>query len=170
LSPEPAAWGKVSQTGALSLGVDFRDLWGIELVADSLEYRLKLNDVGTVGEYGMGVVIPYLRLRYPLGHGRWQPYVMTGVGVGYHNFNDATPAASNLDVDAKGISPVVGVGGGIEYFVARNFSFNFDMRWLYMWNQEVTIENTAQATGDTSALMFSLGFRVYLWEGKPHRD
>ena len=170
LIPEPSAVGDtLNQTGALSLGADFRNGWGIELAADSLEHGIQVEDIGTVGEYGMGVVIPYLRLRCPLGNGRWQPYLMAGVGAAYGEFNDAKQAGAGLHVNAKGFYPALGVGGGIEYFVARNFSFNFDVRWLYTWDHEIRIGDGVQGKGDFAALQFGLGFRVYLFEGKSRK-
>lgn len=166
LTPEGnAVGGTVNQTGALLLGVDFRSGWGIELAADYLEQCIRVNGLGTVGEYSMGTIIPYLRLRRPLGDGRWQPYVVAGAGAAYAEFNDSkTVVGSN--VDASGFYPAVGVGGGIEYFVARNFSFSLDARWLYTWDHKIKIENGGQKTGDISAFLVGAGFRVYLFEGK----
>jgi len=170
LIPEPSAWGgTLNETGALSLGVDFRDWWGIELVADSLEHRIWVKDIGSIGEYSMGTFIPYLRLRRPLGNGRWQPYVMAGVGGTYAEFNDASEASEGLSVNAKGIYPALGVGGGIEYFITRNFSLNFDVRWLYTWDQEFEIRDVVKGSGDFSVVQLGFGFRAYLFEGKAKR-
>jgi opacity protein-like surface antigen len=162
--PEPAAKGQVGQNGALALGADFGENWGVELTADSLEPSLRLSGVGTIAEYGMGAVIPHLRLRYPLGRGRWVPYMMAGVGITYAEYNDAKPPGLGLKVDSKGIYPALGVAAGLEYFVVRNFSLNADVRWLYTWDHEIEIEDTLQGTGDFSAVQFNLGFRVYLFD------
>lgn len=165
--PEAAALGgTVNQTGALAFGADFSSGWGIELVADSMEYRIRVQDVGTIGEYGMGIVIPYLRVRRPLGIGRWQPYAMAGMGIAYGEFNDSKPAGETVEVEAKGIYPALGVGAGIEYFVARNFSFSFEARWLYTWGHSIQVGKTVDGTGDLSALQLGIGFRAYLFEGK----
>ena len=162
--PEPAAKGQMGQNGALALGADFGEHWGVELTADSLEPSLRLSGVGTIAEYGMGAVIPHLRLRYPLGRGRWVPYVMAGVGITYAEYNDAKPPGLGLKVDSKGIYPALGVGAGLEYFVVRNFSLNADARWLYTWDHEIKIADTLKGTGDFSAVQFNLGFRVYLFD------
>lgn len=165
LDPEPSALGGVvNQTGSLALGADFNENWGIELVADSLEQNIVLDGYGSVGEYGMGLVMPYLRLKHPLGRGRWVPYFMAGGGIAYGEFNDAKEAGAGLNIDAKGIHPAFAVGGGIEYFVTRNFSFNADARWAYSWDHDIDIEGVTSGTGDFSAVLFNIGFRVYLFD------
>lgn len=163
--PEPSALGgTVNQTGSLVLGADFGENWGIELTADSLEHGIRIEDYGTIGEYGMGVVIPQLRLRYPLQRGRWVPYFATGVGIAYGEFNDGKEAGAGLKVDTSGIYPALSVGGGIEYFVVRNFSLSADARWVYTWGHEIDIADVVSGSGDFSMVQFSLGFRVYLFD------
>ena len=162
--PDAAAKGDISQNGALALGANFGENWGVELTADSIEPGIALEGEGTIGEYGMGAVLANLRLRHPLGRGRWVPYAMVGGGITYAEWNDAKPGSVGLDVDAKGIYPAVGVGAGIEYFVVRNFSLNADARWLYTWDHEIDITSVASGRGDFSALQFNIGFRVYLFD------
>lgn len=162
--PEPASMGQVSQTGGLALGANFGENWGGELTADSLERSLRLRGVGTFAEYSMGAIIPHLRLRHPLGRGHWVPYAMAGVGITYGEFNDAKPRGVGLNVDSKGIYPALGLGAGIEYFIVRNFSLNAEARWLYTWGHQIQIENVLDGSGDFSAFLFNLGFRVYLFD------
>ena len=162
--PEPAAKGQVGQNGSLALGANFGENWGVELTADSLEPSLHLSGVGTFAEYAMGAVIPHLRLRYPLGRGRWVPYMMAGVGITYAEYNDVKPPGATYQVKAKGVYPALGVGAGLEYFVIRNFSLNADVRWLYTWDHEIEIADTLKGTGDFSAVQFNIGFRVYLFD------
>lgn len=162
---EASAKGSFNQTGSLAFGYDFGEHLGVELAADSIEPNLEYDGYGAVSEYGMGAVIPYLRLRYPMHRGRWVPYLMAGAGIVYGENNDQKEAGAGLDIDAKGIYPALAVGGGIEYFVARNFSINADARWLYSWDHEFRI-NGADAGGDFSTVMLNLGFRVYLFESK----
>jgi opacity protein-like surface antigen len=164
-SPEPSAKGLFGQTGSLAFGYDFGENLGIELAADSIEPNLEYEGYGDVSEYGMGAVMPYLRLRHPMHRGRWVPYLMAGAGIVYGESNDQKEAGAGLDIDAKGIYPAVAVGGGIEYFVARNFSLNADARWLYSWGHEFDI-NGSRAEGDFSTVMLNIGFRAYLFESK----
>lgn len=164
LVPEPSSIGSVSQTGGLMLGADFGENWGLELSVDSLEYGIDLSGRGTVGEYGMGVALAQLRLQYPLGRGRWVPYFRVGGGAAYGEYNDMKERGAGLSIDAKGIYPAVGVGGGLDYFLTRNFALNADVRWLYTWGHDLNIGNTVNGSGDFAALGFTLGFRVYLVE------
>lgn len=162
---EPSAKGSFSQTGSLAFGYDFGEHLGVELVADSLEPNLEYEGYGAISEYGMGAVLPYLRLRLPTNRGRWVPYLMAGAGIVYGESNDQKEAGADLHIDAKGIYPALAVGGGIEYFVTRNFSLNADARWLYSWGHEFEI-NGRRAEGDFSTVMLNVGFRAYLFESK----
>jgi opacity protein-like surface antigen len=165
LDPEVSAVGStVNETGGLALGVDFRAPWGIELEADSLEQSIDMDGTGRLGEYGMGIVIPQLRLRSPIGPGRWVPYWTGGVGIGYGEVNDRTEAGTTLGVSAKGIHPALSIGGGLEYFVVSNLSLNADLRWIYTWGHEIQVGNGPTASGDISALMLTVGFRAYLFD------
>jgi hypothetical protein len=168
LTRESCGVGSVNQAGELLLGMDFRDGWGIELASECVEPNITAQNLGTIGEYSTYTVIPYLRLRHPLDGGRWQPYFVAGMGISYAEFNDAKPPAKGLIIDANGFEPAAGVGGGIEYFITRNFSWNLDVRWLHTWGHEVRIGNTMQGTGDLSTLVFGVGYRVYLFEGRSH--
>ncbi len=161
---EPSAKGQVNQTGGLALGADFGEHWGVELTADSLEPSLRLSGLGTFGEYGMGAVLAHLRLRHPLGRGKWVPYLMAGAGITYAEFNDTKPPGAGLRVKSKDIYPAFGAGAGVEYFVVRNFSLNADARWLYTWDHAIKIDGRLDGTGDFSAFQFNLGFRVYLFD------
>jgi opacity protein-like surface antigen len=159
LDPEPAAWfDTINQTGGFVLGADFGPALGLEISIDSLEARLSTTEM--LGEYGMGIIVPQLRLRFPTGNPRLSPYLMAGVGVAYGEFNDSR---SEIDVDAKGIYPTARVGAGLEYFLVRNFSFNADAGWIYSWGHEFDVDGR-KLEGDFSALQVTLGFRVYLFE------
>jgi len=164
LTPEAGAKGSVNITGGVALGADFGEHWGVEITADTIETGIAVRDVGTVGEYGMGAVIPHLRLRYPLDRGRWAPYFMTGVGLVYGETNDGNQGGDpGLRLHAQGIYPALGIGAGVEYFLVRNLSLSADVRWLYTWGHEFRAGESARGKGDFSAAQFSLGLRVYLF-------
>ena len=74
-----------------------------------------------------------------------------------------------MKVDAKGVYPALSVGGGIEYFMVRNFSLNLETRWLYSFDHAVTIGAGPEETGDLSVFMVQLGFRVYFLELGKHQ-
>jgi len=156
--------GQIGRSGGFLLGTDLGEHWGAELSADSIEYRVNLDDIGHIGEYGMGVVLANLRYRHPLCDGKWVPYLTAGGGVVYGEFNDRTPGGAGLDVDAKGIHPAVGVGAGIEYFLCRSVSLLADANWIYSWGHEIKVNDFVDGSGDFSGLTFHLGFRAYLFE------
>ena len=166
LTPEAASIGNMNMIGGLGLGVDLGQNWGGEITVDSLETGIAMENVGTVGEYGMASVIPHLRLRYPLDRGHWVPYFMSGVGLVYGELNDVKPVASDLELHAQGFYPAFSIGAGVEYFLLRNLSFSADVRWLYTWGHEFRAGETMRGNGDFSTAQFTVGLRIYLFESK----
>jgi len=131
--------------------------------------RRRANGRGTVGEYSIYSAVPMVRLRFPSGNGRWVPYLLVGAGISYGEFNDAKPNGAGLVIGAKGTYPALVVGGGVEYFLARNLSFNFEGRWRYAWDHAITIAGGPSGRRDMSEVQFTVGFRAYLFEfGKKH--
>ncbi len=163
LHAEQAAWGKVaSQTGSLLLGLDLGRNFGVEIAGDHVNHLIEVDGLGRVAEYGQGWVLANLRLRFPSG--RWVPYVYAGGGITYAEFKDYQPASEGLHLEGDTLHPAVNVGGGVEYFITRNFSLNADARWAYTWNHGFGIENYLPKTsGDYSIFATTIGFRVYLF-------
>ncbi len=153
----------------LSLGADFGSNLGVELMLDHTEYSVQVDTLGTVGEYAVYTGMPLVRLRFPTASGKFVPYCLAGIGGTYGEFNDVKPKGVGQKIKAKGFSPGLMVGGGVDYFIARNISFNLEARWRYCWDQEISIQNGPTETGDTSEVQATLGFRAYLWDlGKKH--
>lgn len=153
----------------LSVGANFGEFLGLELMLDHTEYSVQVDTLGTVSEYAVYTAMPLVRMRFPTASGRFVPYVMAGAGVTYGENNDVKPKGQGQHINAKGFSGGMLVGGGVEYFIARNLSFNAEARWRYSWGQEISIQNGPVETGDTSELQMTLGFRAYLFDfGKSH--
>jgi opacity protein-like surface antigen len=164
LDPEASAlWSTVNHYGGLTFGANLGKHLGVEFAGEMTEFTIWLADHGQVGEYSVYTIVPHLRWRFPFRQGRVVPYFLTGLGATYAEFNDRKPAGHHLDIDAKGFSPAVSAGGGVEYFMARNFSINSDVRWLHTWNQRIRV-GSRTSRGDFSALNFFVGFRLYLLE------
>lgn len=161
--PEAAAWGAFNHHFGGSVGVDFGRHWGIELAADGGEYTVQVDGIGAVSEYAVVPIIPQLRLRLPISEGRWVPYALAGVGVCYGEANDYKASSEGVQFEAKGIYPSFALGGGIEYFLARNISFSAETRWLYTWNHKYEL-NGQEQRGDFSHLQLQLALRLYLME------
>jgi opacity protein-like surface antigen len=164
LETESSSFGSVNQTGGLLFGWDFSRNWGVELAADSDEFRMSLDGLGQVGEYGMGILIPQARYRIPLDNGRWVPYVTAGMGIAYSEFNDKAPNGYGHDFKGSGIYPACSVGAGVDYFLIRNISLLADVGWFTTWGHKMEVDNRTLKKGDFSAFMFHVGFRVYLFD------
>jgi opacity protein-like surface antigen len=148
----------------LSLGANFGETFSAEVMLDHTEYSVQVDTLGTVSEYAVYTAMPLLRVRFPSANGKWVPYVMAGAGVTYGENNDVKPKGVGQHINAKGFSGGMLVGGGVEYFIARNISFDFETRWRYSWGQEISIQNGPTLTGDTSEVQMTIGFRAYLFE------
>jgi opacity protein-like surface antigen len=164
LEPEPSGWGALNQTGALTLGMDWHGPLGVELVADSLEKSVHVKGEGGVAEYGMGIAIPQLRVRYPVGSGKWMPYATAGIGIAFGEINDHKKLESGLRLDAWGLNPALSAGAGLEYFIVRNVSLHSDLRWIYTWGHTLKLSGQPRRRGDFSALLLTLGFKAYFLE------
>ncbi len=163
LRPEQAAWGDIaSQTGGLLVGVDIGRNFGVEIAGDHVNHIVDVDGLGAIAEYGQGWVLANLRLRFPLR--RWAPYVYAGAGIAYAEFKDYQPSSVGLNLEGNTLHPAINVGGGLEYFVTRNFSLNVDTRWAYTWAHDFGVENRLPTTsGDYSIFAATIGFRVYLF-------
>ena len=159
----PAIGGELAQYFSLAFGLDLGRHLGAEFGAEGYEVALAVRGLGTIGEYAFYGFIPRLRLRYPLGDGRWVPYALAGVGLGYTEFNDRKPRGADLDIEAKDSSVAASAGVGIDYFVARNIAFGLESKYLYSPGHRVKLgDHTTDAT--LQALVVSFGVRVFLWD------
>jgi hypothetical protein len=127
------------------------------------EQRIELAGIGNVAEYAVVAGLPQLRYRWPLAGGKWVPYANLGAGITYSEINDRQVGTGVATITGKGISPTVSVGGGLEYFVTRNFSLTADLWWLYTWDQTIEIDSV-EYSGDISTLQIQIGFRAYLFD------
>jgi opacity protein-like surface antigen len=114
-TPVPAAYGdELAHLFGMSFGLDFGRRFSAELAVDGYEVAMRLQDVGTIGEYAVYSFLPTLRLRHPLGDGRIVLYGLAGVGLVHAEFNDRKPHGANIPVDANSYSVGAAVGAGLE--------------------------------------------------------
>jgi len=164
LEPEANAWGGVfTQHHGGMVGVNLGPALGVELAADGGEYNARAEGIGVLSEYAFATIIPQLRLRWPTAEGRWVPYLMGGVGICYGEDNDVKPASEGQQFEATGIYPAATVGGGLEWFIARNISLSSEVRWMTTWNHKYEL-NGREGRGGFSNLQVLLGMRLYLLE------
>lgn len=169
LRPEGAAWGgQASQTGGLLLGYDMGPHLSAEISGDHINHDVDVDGLGGIAEYGQGYVMGNVRFRQ--GAGRWSSYLYAGGGINYGEFKDGKPPGRGLNVTGGGISPAFNVGAGVEYFIVRNFSIGGDVRWVYTWDNSFGIDGILpERSGDLSHVAATLGFHVYLLEGRKRR-
>lgn len=162
LEPEQAAWGGVAgQSGGLLVGADFGKHFGAELTLDHVNNRVHLDNVGDITEYGQGWALASLRYRMPMR--RWSPYVTLGGGICYAEVKDTNAKADGMHIEASGMSPALGVSGGVEYFILRGLSVDANVRWGYTWDHSFEIKGRLPPqSGDFSYFGVTIGFRVYL--------
>lgn len=165
LTPSAQAYGhEMTKHYGFTLGYSLNRNWAIELAADGGESNIKVDGRDAIGEYAQVAIMPQIRYRYPMSHGRWVPYVSVAGGMMFAEFNDAKPQSVGYNIDAKGFNPVVRGGAGLEYFITRNFSLAAEALYQYSWDHKIDVGDRPEATGDTSTFLALLMFRVYLFD------
>src|SRR3990170_4360702 len=157
--------GLSEQTTGVSLDVNLGRYFGLELAADGFEKFLRSRpDVSvrpgpTLGEFSVGTLIPQVRFRYPLLDGWLTPYVVAGVGVGHHEFNDRKQAGRGLSIHGRDTGVVAAIGGGVEYFVASNVALGVEARYLVDRDQEIEFQGRRERA-DLDAILVGLSMRL----------
>jgi opacity protein-like surface antigen len=150
----------------LSLGANLGRYWGVELSGDTYERFIRVGG-RTVGEYGVGAIVPQLRLRYPLFDDRLVPYVVAGVGVGLAQFNDRKPPAYGIPIkDQESVFPVATLGGGLEYYFADNLALGFEVKYVAASDQTLNINQTRREQS-VDGILTTLGLRLLFPELRP---
>jgi opacity protein-like surface antigen len=162
LDGEPASDVEIARlipVSGIFAGLNLNRYLGLELAGDMLEASLKTGIRRTVGEYGMFSLIPQVRLRYPLLDDRLTPYLIGGIGVGHHEFNDRKPRGLGATVRAGGTGVVGSVGGGVDYFVADNIAVGLETKLLLSTDQDIEIDEQG-GTATLAALLTSAHLRL----------
>jgi opacity protein-like surface antigen len=110
---------------------DNRDATGVAGVTVGYEFnqflRAEVNGLSRFGSRdGQAVTVDGI-LGVPVG--RFTPYALVGVGVGFNSFND-----SSRDADL-----IWSVGGGVRYSVTQNWEL--DARYRHIQNFDTTLRN-----------------------------
>lgn len=144
----------------LSFGVDVGRHFGVELGFDRLEPKLHLSGVGTIGEYGIGTLIPEARLRLPIFDGSVTPYVLAGIGVSFADFNDRKPAAFDRRIRARDVAVAGALGGGIEYFIASNLAVGLESRLILTGAHDIDVDGERHRAR-LDSLVTTAGVRIF---------
>jgi opacity protein-like surface antigen len=159
-------WTGVHDHWGLSLGANLGRYWGVELSVDTYERFVEFGG-RTVGEYGVGAIVPQLRLRYPLFDDRLVPYVVAGVGVGLAQFNDRKPPAYGIPIkDTESVFPVATLGGGLEYYFADNLALGAEVKYVAASEQTLDINRTRREQA-VDGILTTLGLRLLFPELHP---
>ena len=131
------------------------------MVFEGYETVLDIDGVGPVGEYAVFSVMPQARFRQPLGDGHWVPYVITGLGLGYQEYNDRKPRGANQSFDVQPYGIAASLGAGLEYFLTGTLSLHIDARYLFARGQTLRYEHGPTRAANLDSLLLSLGLRVH---------
>lgn len=157
------------QTDALDggFGFDLGPLASIELRLNLYEFTVSNEERGRFGEFSANAFVPRLRLRYPMGNGRFVPRIAGGVGVAVSQFNDATPAAGKPEfIQARTTTSLAwNVGTGFDWFVARNMALGLEASYQAT-SRGATIDSLP-VTLDSKAVILSLGLTYFIPERAP---
>ena len=159
LRPEAAAIGCCSQLFGFDVGVDVSPRWSIWLSGEGFESILAVRGLGSVEEYAVYVVMPQVRLRYPVGDGRLVPYALAGIGASYAEVNDTKPRGDLVKVEGRGFGVAAEAGAGITYFIARNVGIGLEAKYLYSRDQTVTVGGASEKV-NLDSLLATIGLRL----------
>lgn len=145
-------------TYGASIGADISDHLGFEIAIDETKAILSSPSIGKVGDYGVAAVTALARLRYPLGDGRFVPYLLGGGGVALGEFSG--PETFDIATGGEGYTPVAVLGAGAEYFVADNIAVGFGARHSFLIETPLRLGNAEQDI-DLSHLTLAASLRIY---------
>jgi opacity protein-like surface antigen len=157
----------------VSIGLDVGRHLGFELAADFFEPDLRASartrpGMGSIGELGTAILVPQVRLRYPVLDDRLVPYLVGGLGVSFTQFNNRKRDGFGRSIHAEDTALAWTVGGGLEYFVASNIAIGGEVRFAGLGGHDIEVDgHTRKANLDS--VLFAAAARVYLRDGESAR-
>jgi opacity protein-like surface antigen len=155
--------GTLDPLYGVGLGWDITRFVGFELSGHGYETALRIPGLGSIGEYGLYELLPEVRVRYPLLHGRLLPFLLAGVGISYGEFNDRTPHGNSVAISAKDYAILGAAGVGFEYFVAQNMAAGIETKYEISRGHEFTIPGD-RGHANLDAILTMVGVRIYFGE------
>jgi hypothetical protein len=135
----------------------------VELAVDEYENVVEDSNLGDIFEQSIINLTPQFRLRYPIGEARWVPYIFAGPGVTFLHLNDRKPPAFHRQVESEEVQFSAVFGGGIEYFVADNITFNIEGKYALIGRNTLTVDGVERQV-DYSSPLLMFGIRAYFRE------
>ena len=142
-----------------SLGYNLNRYLGAELSFDHYDLHLTLDGVGKVAELGTAIIMPTVRLRYPLLHDTLEPYLTAGVGVAFSQINDRSTRALGRPIESDDVAFAGAVGGGFDYAWADNFQVGLAGKYLMTTSSNTTVSGT-NVNSDLNTALLSFSFRL----------
>ncbi len=156
------AWD-VKDGWGLGVGANINKYFGFQLDFDAYEREVDWSGLGTIFENSVMSITPELRVRYPIGNGRWVPYAFVGPGVTFFQFNDRKDPAFHREVDGNSTQFSVMAGAGLEYYVADNISFSIEGKYNWIQSYDVSVDGERRNM-DFSSPIVMFGVRAYFRE------
>jgi opacity protein-like surface antigen len=148
----------------VTLGVDLTPHLGIELLGDWFQPTLGRSG-RSIGEYGIGTLMPQARVRFPVLDGRLVPYVVAGLGASYTDFNDRKESATGLSIHGNDWGLTAAVGVGAEFFVTSNVAIGAEVRYVHFAGHELEVGGRTQGL-DLDSVVTTATARLY-FDGPP---
>jgi Outer membrane protein beta-barrel domain len=104
----------------VAVGYNFSRHFGVEVQGVGTEPDVTSDYLGKLAEYSNITVFGSLRYRYPIGDGRFVPWVLGGLGWSINDLNDTTNTRIKLTGDGSTIAGTV--AAGFDYFLAEDVS------------------------------------------------
>jgi opacity protein-like surface antigen len=149
----------------VTLGVDLTPQFGVELLGDWFQPTLRGSNGRSIGEYGIGTLMPQARVRFPVLDGRLVPYVVAGLGASLAEFNDRKPPAAGLSIHGNDWGLTAAVGVGAEYFVTSNIAIGAEVRYVHFAGHELEVGGRTQGL-DLDSVVTTAAARLY-FDGPP---
>jgi opacity protein-like surface antigen len=161
--PQYVSIGDLDPLLSVDIGMNFTKYLGAELSFEGYSPILAVPGLGKIGEYGLYMVIPQLRVRYPLWDGRFVPYGLLGIGVGFAEFKDRKPHGAGMDIHANDFAPIGGLGVGFDYFVAHNIAIGLETKYIYSRDHEFKLNGRTQNV-NLDSIFTSAGVRIFFFD------
>lgn len=153
------------QVAAISAGFDWGRYWGFEFNIDRFESDIGSPSVGKLADYDIWTGMANLRLRYPIPELRLQPYAILGAGMSLAETNDRNVLNAGIPFGSSlSTSPVIGIGAGVEYFLANNVAFGLEVKHRALARSTVQFQGGEERL-NLDSTTFTLGLRMYLDDG-----
>lgn len=153
------------QFAAIAAGFDWGRYWGFEFNIDRFESDISSPQYGKLADYDVWTGMANLRLRYPIPELRLQPYAILGAGMSLAESNDRNVLNAGIPFGSSlSTSPVVGIGAGVDFFMADNVALGFEVKHRAFAHSTVQLEGGNERL-NLDSTTFSLGLRMYLDDG-----